>query len=231
MDPENPKRYVPAPPPPARMGSQKRLQLRLELTKPSEFTKESESNIVSLLRRTRSPFPVTSGSADRDGKVEAEALALENSLRAFQKELVQQERFLREKELRLDETEAAIMRRATELADARRMLEKQREIFESGLRAVAEGSDTTHTVNEDNLRAMKELQAKIDEQTRAIEESKEWLHEREAFLEDSERILFEKMQLHQERESEMDQRQENLLALEKKLAELTARLRARGEPV
>lgn len=213
------------------MDSRKRLQLRLELTKPSEFTKESESNIVSLLRKTRSPFAGVTSSEEQDGKVEAEALALENSLRSFQKELVQQERTLREKELRVAEIEAAMTRRATELADARRMLDKQREVFESGLRAVSEGSDPGHMVNEDSLRAMKELQSKIDEQTRTIEESKEWLHEREAFLEESEKILFEKMQRHQERETEMDQQADNLRNLEKKLNELAAKLRAKGEQV
>lgn len=231
MDSENPRRYVPAPAPPARMDSQKRLQLRLELSKPSEFTKESESNIVNLLRKTRSPFAGATESAEQDGKVEAEALALENSLRSFQKELVQQERTLREKELRIAEIEAAMARRATELADARRMLDKQREVFESGLRAVSDGTDRGHTVNEDSLRVMKELQTKIDEQTRTIEESKEWLHEREAFLEESEKILFEKMQRHQERETEIDQRADNLSNLEKKLGELAAKLRAKGEQI
>jgi hypothetical protein len=213
------------------MDSKKRMQLRLELSKPSEFTKESESNIVNLLRKTRSPFSGTPESADQEGKVEAEALALENSLRSFQKELVQQERTLREKELRIAETEAAMIRRATELSDARRMLDKQREVFESGLRAASDGSGEAHMVNEDSLRVMKELQSKIDEQTRAIEESKEWLHERETFLEESEKILFEKMQRHQERESEMDQQAENLRNLEKKLAALTEKLRAKGEQI
>ena len=228
MDPSNPRRYIPAPPPTPRVDPQKRLQLRLEIAKPSEFTKESESSIVDLLRKTRTPF---AGAGDAAGKsVEAEAIALENSLRTFQKELVHQERTLREKELHITETEAALNRRATELADSRRMLDKQREVFESGLRSAANG-ESPAALTEDSLRAMKELQAKIDEQTRALDEAKEWLHERESFLEESEKILFEKMQRQQERESELDQLAENLRARETRLNALAEKLRARGEQV
>ena len=226
MDPLNPRRYVPAPPPAARVESQKRLQLRIELAKPSEFSKESESEIINLLRRTRAPFPGAGGEA-----VEAEALALENSLRAFQRELAAQERALREKELHLAEAEGAIIRRAAELAESRLLVEKQRAVFESKLNPTGEGAASSSGLSEESLLAMKDLQSKLDEQTRSIDESKDWLQEREAFLEQSQKTLFQKMQTQQERETEMDQKAENLKGLEKKLTALAEKLRAAGESV
>lgn len=231
MDQANPRRYVPAPPPPISQGeAQKRLQLRLELTKPSAFTKESESSIVDLLRKTRSPFAnASAASGEEDKRVEAEALALEKTLRAFQKELVQQERLQRERQIQLDQTEASIVKRASELADQRRLLDKQREVFESGLRSASDGLTGSTPVSQESLRAMQELQVKIEEQTKALEESKQWLAEREAFLDESESTLIEKMQMHQERETELEQRLENLEKQAVKVEELAAKLRARGE--
>lgn len=226
MEPANPRRYVPAPPPPTSSGeAQKRLQLRLELTKPSAFTKESESSIVDLLRKTRNPFAGTS-QGEENKVVEAEALALEKTLRAFQKELVQQERQQRERQIQLDQTEASIVKRAGELSDQRRLLDKQREVFESGLRSAADG--VSGSVSPESLRAMQELQAKIEEQTKALEESKQWLAEREAFLDESERTLIEKMQTQQERETELDQRQDDMERQRAKLEEALAALRAKG---
>lgn len=233
MDQVNPRRYVPAPPPPTSRGeAQRRLQLRLELTKPSAFTKESESSIVDLLRKTRSPFAgVSSASGEEDQLVEAEALALEKTLRAFQKELVQQERLQRERQIGLEQTEASIVKRAGELADQRRLLDKQREVFESGLRSASESFSGGTPVSQESLRAMQELQAKIEEQTKALEESKQWLAEREAFLDESESKLIEKMQAHQERETELEQRLENFEKHAAKVEELAAKLRARGEVI
>lgn len=228
MEPANPRRYVPAPPPPTSSGeAQKRLQLRLELTKPSAFTKESESSIVDLLRKTRNPFAGTS-QGEENKIVEAEALALEKTLRAFQKELVQQERQQRERQIQLDQTEASIVKRASDLADQRRLLDKQREVFESGLRSAADGGSGFSPVSHESLRAMQELQAKIEEQTKALEESKQWLAEREAFLDESERTLIEKMQSHQERETELDQRQDDMEKQRAKLDAALAALRAKG---
>lgn len=232
MDSVSPRRYVPAPPP-VHVDSQRRLQLRLELAKPSEFKKESESSIVDLLRKTR-VAPEGEGapaaSTEGDPRVEAQAEAIETSLRNFQRELVEKERALREKELRLGEVESALTRRASELADARRLLEKRREVLESGLRAGgAEGE--SRPVDPESLKAMQELQSRLDEEAKSIEEAKESLREREAFLDESENTLFEKMQKHQEHETELDQKADNLRQLEARLNALVEKLRARGEEI
>lgn len=225
-----PKRYVPAPPPPlARTETQKRLHLRLELAKPSEFSKHTEGTIVDLLRKTRTPFPMPGiVPADHHRIVEAEAQALEDTLRSFQRELVDRERDLRERELRAAETEAAVVRRAAELAQERALIEGQRKVFESGLSSPEGGSAA---ISEEQRKALDELQAKLDEQRRAIEEGKQWLQEREAFLEESENTLFEKMQKQQERETELDQLRENLTKREERLNALAEKLRAKGEIV
>ena len=228
MDQPTPRRYVPAPPPTLRTDAQKRMHLRLELAKPSEFSKQTESTIVDLLRKTRTPFPaqVVPGN-DHSKLVEAEAMALENTLRAFQKELVERERELREKELLLSEQETAMTRRAAELAQERALIEKQRQVFESGIK----GGSSSAPLSDDRRKALEELQTKLDEQARTIDENKQWLREREAFLEESENTLFEKMQKQQERETELEQVKENLAKHEAKLNALAEKLRAKGEQI
>lgn len=202
------------------------MHLRLELNKPSAFSKETETTIVDLLRKTRTPFPRgTAPAGEETTNVEAEAQALENTLRSFQKELVEREKAIRAKELSLTEMEQAVMRRATELAQDRALLEKQRQLYESGLR-----SDSA-SASPEAAKMMEELQVKLDEQSRTIEESKEWLRERETFLEESEATLFDKMQKQQEREMELEQKAENLKKLESKVGEIIEKLRARGEAV
>lgn len=225
MDEHSPKRYVHAPPPISVQDARRPLHLRLELTRPSAFSKETESTIVDLMRKTRAPFPESKTQADHITQVEADAIALENTLRAFQKELVDRERELRARELALAETEAAVTRRASELAMERTLIEKQRQLYETGRRtgdAAEPGADA---------KMYEELRLKLDEQARTIGEGKEWLREREAFLEESEATLFEKMQAQQERETELEQKAENIRKLEARANELVEKLRARGEPI
>lgn len=219
MDPENKRRYVPAPAPPPRMDTRKRLQLRLELNHPTQFVRRSESEIKDLVRKTLDSEKAPGGELT----ARTEAFELETSLRIFQRELAQKERELRDKELAIEETLQLINRRATALAEARRLIAKQKIAYESGLNA-ASAAATDSTSGADNLRALKELQLKIEQQTRTLDEGKEWLHEREAFIEESEKILFDKMQAQQERETELDQREEALAERAARLKRIEAEL-------
>lgn len=214
MDSPPNRRYVPAPRPGVREDAGKRLQLRLDMARPSQFARESETDLANLREKSQPAETARMSEAEARSLVAAEAMVLENSLRAFQRELAARERQVREQELRLSESESAVTRRAAELADERILLEKQKAVFNSGLESGAIDPGR----REAGLKAMRELRDEIDEQSRTLEEAKEWLHEREAFLEESERTLFEKIQRHQERECELEQRAEDLRHREEKQA-------------
>jgi len=218
MDSPPSRRYVPAPAPTVREDAGKRLQLRLDMAKPSAFARETESGLANLREKARADEAGRASGAETLSLVAAEAIVLENSLRAFQRELASRERAVREQELRLDEAESAVIRRAAELADERILLEKQKAVYNARL----EAGEIDPARGESGLRALRELRDEIDEQSRTLEESKEWLHEREAFLEESERTLFKKMQQQQERESELDQREDELTSLKRRLVEAGA---------
>ena len=65
--------------------------------------------------------------------------------------------------------------------------------------------------------ALNRLKEELDRQESGLRETRQALSERELFMERSEARLFAKVQEQQERETELDQREENLLAGETRL--------------
>jgi hypothetical protein len=187
-------------------------------------TKRAEAGTLSLRRNrttTSSPFSVSEASAaaresirkivsatrpgagGRSPADDARIAELERSLRQLELKLVERERIVQEKEARLNEHER-------ELAEAEALLAAREQLV-----AASRKSTPVHVSPEERA-ALEGLRAELERQEAALKEAQAALHEREQFVEESETRLFEKVQAEQEREIELDQREEDIKARRRK---------------
>jgi chromosome segregation ATPase len=157
----------------------------------SEASAKARESIRAIVSATRPPVGVRSAAED------ARAADLERSLRQLELKLVERERIVQDRETRLKEYER-------ELAEAEALLAAREQLV-----AASRKSTPVHVSPEEKT-ALEGLRAELERQEAALKESQESLRERERFLEESETRLFEKVQNQQEREIELDQREEDL---------------------
>jgi len=181
-------------------------------------TKRAEAGGTLSLRRNRtittSPFSVSEASAaaresirkivsatrpgaGRTPADDARIAELERSLRQLELKLVERERIVQEKEARLNEHER-------ELAEAEALLAAREQLV-----AASRKSTPIHVSPEERA-ALEGLRAELERQEAALKDAQAAMREREQFVEESETRLFEKVQAEQEREIELDQREEDI---------------------
>jgi chromosome segregation ATPase len=170
------------------------LRRRAEAPSPfsvSEASAKARESIRAIVSATRPPIGAFSAAED------ARAAELESTLRQLELKLVERERSGQERESRLKEYER-------ELAEAEALLAAREQLV-----AASRKSTPVHVSPEEKA-ALEGLRAELERQEAALKESQESLRERELFMEESETRLFEKVQNQQEREIELDQREEDL---------------------
>ena len=166
-----------------------------------------ETRDRSEASESASVAPIPPGSM---AEMERNLRRLEARLEQRERELVDQESWISERERELAENEALATAREAMLAASRKGQSSPR------LGATAE-----------EQRAFERLRQELDRRENSLRELRLALTEREKFLDESEARLLRKVQLQQEKESELEQREEELVARERKQREAAAA----GDPV
>ena len=156
----------------------------------SEASAAARESIRKIVSATR---PSAGGRAADDARI----AELERSLRQLELKLVERERLVQEKEARMNEHER-------ELAEAEALLAAREQLVAASRKA------TPVHVSPEEKAALEALRAELERQESVLKEAQAALHEREAFVEESEAKLFEKVQAEQEREIELDQREDDI---------------------
>lgn len=128
------------------------------------------------------------------------------------------ERLLRHREQALAERERIVADAEAQLAERTRDLDeldallRAREALLASTRLRDSGKRGTVTLRE--AEALHQLKEELDRQEATLRDARVAVREREKFLEDSETRLFAKVQEQQEKETELEQREEDLRARE-----------------
>jgi hypothetical protein len=182
------------------------LRRRAETVSPftvSEASAQARESIRAIVSATRPPMGGRSAAED------ARVAELERSLRQLELKLAERERLVQEREARLQEFER-------ELAEAEALLAAREQLV-----AASRKSTPVHVSPEEKA-ALEALRAELEHQEAVLKETQISLREREKFMEESESRLFEKVQGQQEREIELDQREEDLKAGLRKMRQAAA---------
>jgi predicted metal-dependent hydrolase len=113
-----------------------------------------------------------------------------------------------ERERRIVETEARLADRARDLDEMEALL-RARESLIAATRL--RDSQNRLEITPREAAALNQLKEELERQEATLRESREALRERELYLEQSENRLFSKVQEQQEKETELEQREENLV--------------------
>ncbi len=116
------------------------------------------------------------------------------------------EQVLRDRERAVEERERKVGERERDLAEAEVLLRHH----EALVRAAQKGAPAGGRLSAEERAAQLALKAELDRQEALLMEGREALREREKFIEESEVRLFAKVQEQQEKETELDQREEEL---------------------
>lgn len=121
---------------------------------------------------------------------------------------------LRQFELSLVERERAVTEAETRLADRTRDLDEMDALLRAreALLAATRLRDTNSAVglSPREAKALSELKNELERQEGTLRDAQQALRDREKFIEESETRLFAKVQDQQEKETELEQREENL---------------------
>lgn len=164
------------------------------------------NSINQIMRQTRTPF------GELKKLDNAEVAELETALRELEKRLVENEQAnqalhgqLAERERDLWETEALLKAREEVLQAERKRAS-----------ALAKAASAPAGPSTEEVRAYEKLKAELDAQEETLKQAKAELRDREQFLEEAENQLMAKMAAQQEKEVELEQREEDLRSREKK---------------
>lgn len=189
------------PPPPKK--AKRVLSLRVGPQAQSEFQTRSKAAIDKIVKQTRTPW-----AGKSVGFSESQVKDLEKSLYSLQAELNERERDLRELEQQLKAREQ-------EVAESEALLAAREDLVFAAEQSGESGGAPLTAEAEAALRRMK---AELDAQQETLNEQREYLKERESFLQESEMTLFEKMQEQQVRETEIEQKLDDLRHFEQRRA-------------
>lgn len=187
------------------------ISLRPKLQQAAEASLKSKETIDLIMRRTRAPFN------EHDISAREEIDSLEKSLRKLEADLLERERNAADYEAKLSERERDIWEGEALLKVKQEMLAAKMSEFNKAKQESGEGSDGINGISEEERAALEHLRETLDQREEALNRAKEELKEREAFVEESEAALFEKMMEQQEKETEIEQRLEELRALQRKI--------------
>jgi len=185
------------------------ISLRPKLQEAAEASLKSKQTIDLIMRRTRAPFE------EKENAPTEEIDDLERDLRKLENDLLERERKAADYEARLAERERDIWEAEALLKVKEEMLAAKVKDFDSARRESGDEGAARFSIEE--RQALEHLKSTLDEREKALQKAKEELKEREAFVEESENALFEKMMHQQEKETEMEQRAEELRAMERKV--------------
>lgn len=182
----------------------------LRLSSPSRATIDSNSGVgFTTEDLTRVPFGP--GAELVDPLPAERLLTIERSLRLLESQLDERQQQLDERQLKLAERER-------DLAEIEALLIARENLLVAERRsASARPAASAATVSPEEQAALAALRTELERRESSIQEAAAALKEREAFVEKSESMLFSKVQEHQEREMELDQRAEELTVLTRRL--------------
>jgi hypothetical protein len=132
------------------------------------------------------------------------------SLQQLELRLAERERAVQERELRADDRER-------DMAEAEVLLRHREALLAASRRTPSNRA----AISDEERAALLKLRAELERQEALIRESREALRDREKFIAESEDCLFAKVQSQQEKETELEQREEELRAKERAFAQRT----------
>lgn len=125
------------------------------------------------------------------------------------------ERAVRQMHLAMTERERQVAEAEVRLADRARDLDEMEALLRARESLIAatrlRDSKSRLEISPREAAALNQLREELEKQEASLRESREALHERELYLEQSENRLFAKVQEQQEKEMELEQREENLV--------------------
>lgn len=156
---------------------------------------------LALPRRGRANGVQGQAVQNHDGfaNLPATAGSAADELAQWDKELTERERAVEERESRLAEQQR-------DLAEAQILLQHHTALLEAAKKAPARSTE----ISPEERAALTALKEELDRREIALQESRDELREREHFIETSESRLFEKVQEQQEKETELEQREDDL---------------------
>ena len=188
----------PPPPPPDKTLS---LRRRME---PSPGSVEARKSINAIMAATRAPW--------------GELRPMEpHQVGELQRALQQLEAKLDEREHAMEEIVARLAERERELAETEALLTAREKVIVAAGRTKGDSS-----LSKEEQAALEHLKAELERQEASLKEQKAALKEREMFVQENETKLFDKMQEQQEQEVGLEQKAEDLHALENRLREREA---------
>lgn len=172
-----------------------------DLPKPPPFpTRHQARPPLILQRRTRNASAQHSAELPQTTTV---SINTEDATRFFR----QLESALAERERAIGDAEARLMERTRDLDEMDALL-RAREALLASTKLRHSGNRKVVTARE--AEAIKNLKTELDKQEASVREAREALRAREKYLEECEARLFEKVQQQQEKETELEQREEDL---------------------
>jgi hypothetical protein len=163
----------------------------------------ARDSINTIMEVTRATFQAAPGVPSQ------QAAELERSLRHLELSLNERQRLV-------TEAEARLIDRERDLAEAEALLIAREKLVSASRR------DASTSVSPAEKAALEQLRVTLEQQEATLKEAKHALREREMFLDESEAKLFTKVQAQQEKESELEQREEDLRALQRRDREARA---------
>lgn len=186
---------------------------------PPKFAVQRAAPVLALPRRrpsTRPPFADAAAAVTRhsiNNIMEATRATLQAAPGVPAPQLAELERSLRQLELSLNERQRLVIEAESRLIDRERDLAEAEALLvaREKLAVVSRrDADSSGPVSAAKQAALELLRTTLETQETSLKEAKHALREREMFLDESEAKLFAKVQAQQEKESELEQREEDL---------------------
>ena len=163
-------------------------------------TAEAERSLTSIISQTRTPW----GGAALLSTTQVEEI--EKVVRSLKSRLSEREVVLTEIEARLADKERG-------LAEAEALLTAREQVVAAMKRpAPGESGAKIPAPSATEVAAIDKLQEELERQEQSLKEAQANLKAREEFIEHSETALLQKIQAHEDRELELEQREEDFLA-------------------
>jgi chromosome segregation ATPase len=165
----------------------------------SRVTTAARKSIGAILQ-TQTPWGGTQPNLST-----AQVDELEKSLRALESKVGEQEMALVEAQNKLADRERALAEAEALLQAREKLIEAMRHDKEAAVAARGAAA-----VSPEEVTALQKLKEALDQQEASLKEQRAVIKEREDFLEQSEAALFDKMQAQQEKETELEQKAEDV---------------------
>jgi hypothetical protein len=197
---------------------------------PPKFPTRPSGPVLALPRRhaSRAPFVDPNGSPNAAPATGEWASRLNGGGRApvssenqaeLERSLRQLQLLLAERERVVVEAEARLVERDRDIAEAEALLIAREKLAAA---SAVRRNGPAPVMSAQEKEALEQMKAALDKQEVTIQEARQGIKEREQFLEESETRLFAKVQTQQEKEIELEQREEDLQIRERQFRESMA---------